>query len=252
MSASAEKIFIISRKIKMISKLKSFYVSLVYADHNRSTTVRKALKNILESQNEESFILNIGSGQARIAPNIKNLDIIAGPSVDYVGSAEMIPLDNQAVDLIITQEAFEHIQNPDKAINECFRVLKKGGIIYFQVPFIIGYHPGPTDFLRFTKEGVEEFLTRAGFSVRQIDITVGGATGYYRISVEFFAILVSGPINILYIPAKALFSFLLYPVKWFDFWFNWSRQKDRIPGGYFAIASKDRDFKYESMAKYDS
>lgn len=214
-------------------------MSLVYADHNRSTSVRRALHNVLQSQKEDSFILNIGSGQDRIAANVKNLDIVAGPSVDYVGSAENIPLDNETVDLIITQEAFEHIQNRDKAINECFRVLKRGGVIYFQVPFIIGYHPGPTDFIRFTKEGVEEFLTSAGFSIKQMDITVGGATGYYRISVEFFAILISGPIKFLYIPAKGFFSLILYPIKWLDFWFNWSSQKDRIPGGYFAIASKE-------------
>ena len=222
----------------MISKLRRFYVSLVYADHNRSERVRKTLHNILKNQNEDSFILNIGSGQGRIVPNVKNLDIIPGPSVDYVGSAESIPLDDETVDLIVTQEAFEHIQNPDKAINECFRVLRRGGVIYFQVPFIIGYHPGPTDFIRFTKEGVEEFLTRAGFSIEQMDITVGGASGYYRISVEFFAILISGPLNFLYIPAKGLFSLILYPIKWLDFWFNLSSQKDRIPGGYFAIASK--------------
>ena len=223
----------------MISKLRRFYVSLVYADHNRSERVRKTLHNILKNQNEDSFILNIGSGQDRIVPNVKNLDIIPGPSVDYVGSAESIPLDDETVDLIVTQEAFEHIQNPDKAINECFRVLRRGGVIYFQVPFIIGYHPGPTDFIRFTKEGVEEFLTRAGFSIKQMDITVGSATGYYRISVEFFAILISGPIDFLYIPAKAFFSLILYPIKWLDFWFNFSSQKDRIPGGYFAVARKE-------------
>jgi len=78
----------------MLSKLRRFYVSLVYADHNRSVRVRKALHDVLQSQNEDSFILNIGSGQDRIATNVKNLDIVAGPSVDYVGSAENIPLDD--------------------------------------------------------------------------------------------------------------------------------------------------------------
>jgi hypothetical protein len=106
------------------------------------------------------------------------------------------------------------------------------------VPFIIGYHPGPTDFIRFTREGIVEFLESSGFSVKKVDISVGGATGYYRISVEFFAILISGPVKILYIPFKALFSLILYPLKFLDFWFNISNQRDRIPGGYFAVAIK--------------
>jgi SAM-dependent methyltransferase len=228
----------LKREQIMISAIKKYYTSLVYADHNRSKKVRNTLHEILALQNSSNFILNIGSGTDRIAPNIKNLDIIKGPSVDYVGSAENIPLDDEVVDLVITQEAFEHIKNPVKAINECFRVLKKGGFIYFQVPFIIGYHPGPTDFIRFTKEGVEDFLRNAGFSIKKIEISVGGATGYYRISVEFFAILFSGPIKQFYIPAKGFFSLLLYPLKYLDFWFNLSDQRDRIPGGYFAIAVK--------------
>lgn len=223
----------------MISKIKKYYTSFIYADHNRAKKVRTTLHNILEAQSDNAFILNIGSGIDRLAPNVKNLDIIEGPTVDYVGSAEHIPLNDESVDFIITQEAFEHIKNPIKAINECFRVLKKGGLIYFQVPFIIGYHPGPTDFIRFTKEGVEDFLNNAGFEIKKLEISVGGATGYYRISVEFFAILFSGPIKFIYMPAKGIFSLLLYPLKYLDFWFNLSEQRDRISGGYYAVAKKN-------------
>lgn len=223
----------------MISKIKKYYTSFIYADHNRAKKVRTTLHNILEAQSDNAFILNIGSGIDRLAPNVKNLDIIEGPTVDYVGSAEHIPLNDESVDFIITQEAFEHIKNPIKAIDECFRVLKKGGLIYFQVPFIIGYHPGPTDFIRFTKEGVEDFLNNAGFEIKKLEISVGGATGYYRISVEFFAILFSGPIKFIYMPAKGIFSLLLYPLKYLDFWFNLSEQRDRISGGYYAVAKKN-------------
>ena len=74
--------------------------------------------------------------------------------------------------------------------------MKPGGKIYFQVPFVIGYHPGPTDFLRFTKEGVYELVTKAGFKISEIGITVGGATGFYRIAVEFL---------LFYLPAHSIF-----------------------------------------------
>ena len=222
----------------MLEKFKEIYVKLIYADHNRSRSVRSALNSLIDAQEVDAIILNIGSGKNRIRENIKNLDIFPGENVDYVGSAEQIPLSDNSVDLIVTQEAFEHIQDPNKAIRECYRILRPGGGIYFQVPFIIGYHPGPTDFLRFTREGVIEFLEQGGFDVERIDITVGGATGFYRVSVEFFAILFSGPVNKMYMPLKALFSLLLYPIKFLDPWFATSSQKDRIPGGYLAIAYK--------------
>jgi hypothetical protein len=57
-------------------------------------------------------------------------------------------------------------------------------------------------------------------------------------AVEFFAIVVSGPFEKLYIPSKALFSLLLFPIKWLDGWTALSRQNDRIAGGYYVIARK--------------
>lgn len=222
----------------MKSSIKRLFVSLIYADHNSSKIVKEKIKDILDRTTDEHLVLNIGSGDNRIWPNVKNLDIIAGKNVDIIGSAEKIPLQNNSVDTIITQETFEHIKDPSVAIMECYRVLKPGGVIYFQVPFIIGYHPGPTDFTRFTREGVTELLERVGFNIDELDITVGGATGFYRIAVEFFAILFSVPIQSLYIPFKALFALLLYPIKFLDLWFSLSSQKDRIAGGYFAIATK--------------
>ncbi|MGE3643979.1 MAG: methyltransferase domain-containing protein [Beijerinckiaceae bacterium] len=222
----------------MTSKIQRLFVSLVYADHNRSGIVKDTLNEILNRYDRNSFILNIGSGDKRIRPNVKNLDIFEGEHVDLIGSAESIPLDDNSVDLVISQEAFEHIQNPELALRECYRILRPGGRIYFQVPFIIGYHPGPTDFIRFTKEGVIEFLTRVGFEVERIEITVAGATGFYRIAVEFFAILFSGPVRLLYLPLKAFFALILYPIKLLDAWFRLSPQRHRIPGGYFAVAHK--------------
>lgn len=222
----------------MTSSAYHLFVTSVYADHNKSRVVQNAIRDIFDQFREDSFVLNIGSGDKRNWPNVRNLDIIDGQNVDIVGSAENIPLEDNSVDLIISQEAFEHIQNPELALKECYRVLRPEGLIYFQVPFIIGYHPGPTDFIRFTKEGVIELLTRGGFKVTSIEITVGGATGFYRIAVEFFAILFSGPIHIFYRPMKALFAILLFPIKFLDIWFSLSSERDRIPGGYFAIARK--------------
>ena len=221
-----------------MQNLRTKFVKFIYADHNSSRTIQNKVRGLLSRTDKNAFILNVGSGKTRLAPNVKNLDIEDNSDVDIVGTAESMPIPDSVVDLIITQEVFEHIQKPDLALAECFRVLKPGGTLYFQVPFIIGYHPGPTDFIRFSKEGVYEFLSIAGFEINELEISVGGGTGFYRILVEFFAILFSGPIDKLYLPCKCVFALLFFPVKWMDRWFNLSTQRDRIPGGYYAIATK--------------
>ena len=220
-------------------KVRNFLVSTIYADTNQSNYIKSEINKLLKQYDDKTFVLNIGSGNKRLAPHVKNLDIIDDLNVDYVCSADKIPIESNSVDLIITQEAFEHIPNSTEAIKECYRILKNDGKIYFQVPFIVGYHPGPTDFYRFTKEGIEKFLNDAGFKLEKIEITVAGATGFYFILVEFLAILFSGPISFLYIPLKGIFSLLFYPLKLLDFWFRLSSQRDRIPAGYYAIGKKN-------------
>jgi len=213
-------------------------VQLIYADHNRSFIVQKKLKQCLSELGASEIGINIGAGTTNFYKNIRNLDIFPGENIYYVAKAEEIPEKSDFFSLAISQEVIEHIENPHIAIKEIYRVLKKGGKFYCQVPFIIGYHPGPSDFWRFTKEGITKLLENTGFEVLEIGISVGSGTGYYRISVEFFAGLISIFISKLYFPAKAFFAICLYPLKFLDILFRFSNQKDRIPGGYYIIAKK--------------
>ena len=228
-----------SKEFYSWEKIRFFLVKTIYADTNKSYHISSEINKLLKQYDDKTFVLNIGSGNKRLAPHVKNLDIIDDLNVDYVCSADKIPIESNSVDLIITQEAFEHIPNSTEAIKECYRILKNDGKIYFQVPFIVGYHPNPTDFYRFTKEGIKKFLNDAGFKLEKIEIAVAGGTGFYAILIEFLAILFSGPISFLYIPLKGTFALLFYPLKLLDFWFRLSSQRDRIPAGYYAIGKKN-------------
>ena len=221
-----------------ISAIRFKLVQFFYADHNKSKSVQKALKKLLAELGPDQIGLNLGAGTTRLHPQVKNMDIFPAKNIDIVGKAENIPLSDNSINLVITQETLEHVQDPFKAVAEIYRVLKPNGKVYCQLPFIIGYHPGPTDFWRFTKEGIAELIQKNGFKIEELKITVGNSTGFYRIAVEYFACLISIPVPFLYFIIKGFFSLLLYPLKWLDFLFSFSKQKDRIPGGYYVIAKK--------------
>ena len=106
---------------------RALFVGLVYADHNRSPVVRRVLAQRLDELSPSGFGLNVGAGGTRLDPRVRDLDIVDGPGIDYVGRAESIPLGNNTVDLVITQETLEHVADPVAAMAEITRVLGQAG-----------------------------------------------------------------------------------------------------------------------------
>lgn len=183
--------------------------------------------------------LNIGAGQTNIHPNIKNLELDDGDNIDYVGSVLNIPCEDEKFDLVIAQEVLEHVNDPFKAIEEISRVLKKDGYFYLQLPFIIGYHPCPNDYWRFTHEGIRELLDKSKLNVVELKISVGPAVGFYRILVEFLSLILSLGIPLLYKPMKLISAILCWPIKLLDPFLIKTREANRISGGYYIIGQKN-------------
>lgn len=89
--------------------------------------------------------------------NYKILDPVPDYSPDIVGDIHNLPLENDSVDAIICIAVLEHIEDPFKAFEEIYRVLKKGGYCFVYAPFIYYYHAQPGyygDFWRYTEDGI--------------------------------------------------------------------------------------------------
>ena len=214
------------------------FVGVVYATHNRTPQIRRSLSKCLARLKDGEIGLNVGAGSTNLHSSIVNLDITPGRTIDCCAQAEDLPFASLSFSVIISQETIEHVQDPCRAIREMYRVLKEGGTLYCQTPFIIGYHPGPTDYWRFSKEGIRQLVEHCGFACDEVGIAVGPATGFYRIAVEFVAVLMSRFLPWLYHPIKGMAALLLYPVKWLDPPLSGGKQADRIAGGYYVIARK--------------
>jgi SAM-dependent methyltransferase len=214
------------------------FVAAIYATHNRSAEVQHNLRRCLESAGPITCGLEVGAGSNRLHPALITLNLVPAPGVDICADAESLPFPDGVFDVVVSQEVLEHVRDPFRAMREMQRVLKPRGLIYCQLPFVIGYHPGPTDFWRFTREGIRELVDQAGLRCYDIKVAAGIGTAFYRIAVEFLAILVSRFATSLYLPAKGAFALLLYPMKWLDPVLAGSAQSDRIPGGYLIIAGR--------------
>jgi SAM-dependent methyltransferase len=223
---------------KKYSWLHQQILSFCYASHNDSPKVRQRISALCAELTDQQWGLNVGAGFTSLHPQIINLDISAASSVHVVARGQELPFADNSLKLAISQEVIEHLPDPQVTIREVLRVLEVGGKFYCQAPFIIGYHPGPTDFWRFTKEGMAQLFSDRAWEILDLDTSVGHGTGAYRILVECFAVTASLLHRSLYIPFKGLFAILLTPIKLLDFLSDRSPQKHRIPGGYFCIVKK--------------
>jgi SAM-dependent methyltransferase len=104
--------------------------------------------------------------------------MVAGEGVHCLADAHSLPFRNDTFALVMTEETLEHAANPRAAMAEFYRVAKPGGVLYYQSSFIIGYHPGPTDFWRFIREGICELIEQAGFHCDDVSIAVARGAGF--------------------------------------------------------------------------
>jgi len=216
------------------------FVRSFYADQNDAPAVRAELGALLAGLGDGRG-LNVGAGPQRLDRRLVHVDLVRGPSCDCVADARRLPFAARTFALVVSQETVEHVVDPFEAVREMARVLSPGGRVYLQVPFIIGYHPGPEDYWRFTRAGVAALLDQAGFGEVRVRLAVGPAVGAYRIAVEFAATMAGRLWPALYLPVKGAASLLCYPLKWLDGWLAGGRARDRIPGGYLAVGSKAQD-----------
>lgn len=221
----------------MSAGIRKRFVRTFWAAHNDSPAVRRTLQALL-AEWRTGRGLNLGCGDARLDRRLVNYDLVRTGAVDVRGDAQSLPFPTGSFGLVLSQEMVEHVADPFRAVREMARVLAPGGALYLQAPFVIGYHPGPEDYWRFSRAGMRRLVEQAGLDCVRLEPAVGGGTGMYRIAVEFCAGIAARILPALYLPAKALASVLLYPLVWWNGFLNRGSQADRIPGGYFAVAVK--------------
>lgn len=127
----------------------------------------------------------------------KILDPVDTYNPDIVGDIHNLPFTDNSQDAIICIAVLEHVENPIKAFEEMYRVLKPRGYLFVYVPFLYYYHSEKGyygDYWRFTEDSIH-FLAKP-FSSIEIS-SVRGAIGtlvrltpFGRFSIEKFWYLI--------------------------------------------------------------
>jgi SAM-dependent methyltransferase len=142
------------------------------------------------------------------AVDLISFDVYASPVTQFVGDGHSIPLAGGSVDGVIVQAVLEHVLEPTVVAGEIERVLRTGGLVYADTPFLQQVHEGPYDFTRFTDSG-HRFLFRR---FERIDSgSVAGAGTALRWSVDHFVRALTRSV-----PVGRVVSLAFFWLSWLD------------------------------------
>lgn len=131
---------------------------------------------------------SVGQGMAPIYDHpgieIYAFDIYDTPNVQFIADGHHLPLPDDLFDAVIIQAVLEHVLQPAQVVAEIWRVLRPGGLVYAETPFMQQVHEGPYDFTRFTESGHR-------YLFRNFDVLASGASGgpgvQFMWSVDYLA-----------------------------------------------------------------
>lgn len=94
----------------------------------------------------------------KFGPNWTSVDLYdTRDFIDYNYDVQDMQFDDQSFDAVVCWSILEHVPYPHKAIAELTRVLKPGGHIWVQLPFLFPYHDAK-DYWRVTPDGLRVWM----------------------------------------------------------------------------------------------
>jgi SAM-dependent methyltransferase len=94
------------------------------------------------------------------------VDLPSNPTASvHIDPNGKVPLPDDSADLVISTQVLEHVTDPETYLNECHRMLRPGGQLVLTTHGVMFLHRHPTDFWRWTCDGLRLILERAGFTV---------------------------------------------------------------------------------------
>lgn len=116
-------------------------------------------------------------------------------NVDLTGTAYEVPAESGSFDTALCTSVLEHVEEPEAALRECFRLLRPGGIAIYSVPFIWHIHEAPRDFYRYSEHGIRYLMEKVGFEVVEIKALSGFWVTFGQLLVYNLFRLHRGPIR---------------------------------------------------------
>ena len=192
------------------------------------------IKKFLASQGNLARVVDVGSSTRVIDSRIIRFDIDHGAGVTVIGDGHFMPFASSEIDAVILTGVLEHVLDPVTMVAEASRILRAGGRVYVEVPFMQGYHPHPGDYQRYTKTGLQHLMR----NFREIDCGLcgGPSSALAWVTSEYLAAHTNSDLG--YLVAKFIGRWLTFWIKYID-WFSMHRRNALVlASGFYYVGEK--------------
>ena len=137
-----------------------------------NTRVGNYHQDVLDALRQPGTIgLDMGCGiRDRVFDNLVTQDIYLTPTATLITAPGDIrlPFNDATFDLVILDSVLEHVPDPVALLQEGYRLLKPGGRILGDVPFLQPLHLLPHHYFNFTPFGLEVAAKKAGLKLEYV------------------------------------------------------------------------------------
>lgn len=106
--------------------------------------------------------------------------------IDFFYDGKILPFTAESFDSVVSFEVFEHVFELPDLLIEISRILKPGGLLLVSIPFAYEEHGCPSDFARYTSDGLSYILEKHGFDVLRLSKTTPYFLSVCQLFLAFF------------------------------------------------------------------
>lgn len=174
-------------------------------------------------------ILNAGSSSTRYGHNCLNVDLAPKQDVDLVCDLHALPETLEDFDVVICNAVLQYCRSPREVARQFYRVLKPGGLLFVDAPWVQPFYLDTPDRYRFSQNALIDIFE--DFELVEVGPSITSGLAFHMLAVEI-AQKLTGNRYVDFVLGRTV-AFLLYPLKGLR-----TRDESRTAGAFYLICRK--------------